>query len=425
MKRSLILFLAAALMMSVLGGCSKTEESVSVQSVSMIMGLGNVGGSNRYSGLVTSGKTETFELDESMTLKEILVEEDQFVKAGDLLYTYDNATLLLTLEQQRLEIEGMKNSVITTQEEIEELEKTRERVSESNKLAYTLQIQSLQATLRETEYNIAVKEKELELKEQESEKTEVYTTVTGRVTSINKEGGYDNYGNKLPFMTVIETGNLRVKGVINEMNIQSLYEGCPVIIRSRTSDEVWTGSISMIDWNNQISNNNNYYYSDEMSSSSKYPFYVALDSEEGLFIGEHVYIEAGTLSDEQPAVFLPSYFVVTEGDSTFVWAKDGSGKLEKRTVVLGAYDEFMDQYTIESGLGLEDYIAFPEENLKVGMPTLEWDESMFGGSGMMDGEFMGEFEGGFEGEFDGYYEGDFEGEFEVMPEEYIEEEITE
>lgn len=417
MKKKLTLILVLCLLLSTMGtltGCKAEEDEVSVQSVSMILGYGSLGRENRYAGMVCAGKTQEITLDEGLELDEIKVEEGQDVKAGDLLFTYDNASMLLDIEQSKLEIEGMQNSLVSLQEQITEMEEEKENASDDNKLEYTLQIESLQADKRETEYNIAVKQKELEMKEAQSEKTEVYAEVTGRVTEINKEGGYDNYGNELPFMTVIETGQLRIKGTINEMNLASLFEGSPVVIRSRTDDSVWTGIISLIDWENPVADSNNYYYgnSDEMTTSSKYPFYVQLDSEEGLFIGQHVYIEEGTLTEEPAALCLPSYFVIVEeGTEPYVWAMDPEGKLEKRTIGLGAYLEDMDCYEVAEGLSMEDYLAFPEEGLKEGQSTVKWDETMFD-NGVQGGD----------GEIGYMEDGSFEGD--LMEDPYMEEEVV-
>ena len=115
----------------------------------------------------------------------------------------------------------------------------------------------------------------------------------------------------------------------------------------------------------------------------------------------------------------------------FVWAQDSRGRLEKRSVTLGEYDEMMDTYVVENGLTPEDYIAFPDESLAVGMTCVTYDEGNFGGGdmagfdeGMMDdGMMMGDVaveEGVFYG--DGAEE--FAGEVpmdgaEVMPEEAI------
>ena len=57
-------------------------------------------------------------------------------------------------------------------------------------------------------------------------------------------------------------------------------------------------------------------------------------------------------------------FIAWEEDgSPYVWAETGRGKLEKRPVTLGDYDEMQDSYVILEGLTVEDFIAFPDEEL--------------------------------------------------------------
>ena len=154
----------------------------------------------------------------------------------------------------------------------------------------------------------------------------------------------------------------------------------PVIIRSRTdSDVTWEGYIDYVDWENPIQDNNYYYgYTDEMTSSSKYPFYVVMSDYNGLFMGQHVYIEPGETGDEkQDGVWLPSYFIADVETSPWVWAANSRDKLEKRKVTLGEYDPMTDTYFVESGLSEDDYLAFPEDTLTEGMAVEKYDESMF------------------------------------------------
>lgn len=81
--------------------------------------------------------------------------------------------------------------------------------------------------------------------------------------------------------------------------------------------------------------------SDDQTSSSTYPFYVNLDSSEGLMLGQHVYIEPDEGQDEKKAgIWLNDYFIVdADTDSPYVWIANGQNKLEKRDVILGQYDE--------------------------------------------------------------------------------------
>ena len=109
---------------------------------------------------------------------------------------------------------------------------------------------------------------------------------------------------------------------------------------------------------------------DEMSSSSKYPFYLELDSTGGLLLGQHVYLQLENQDDSMPALSVGSAFIAcAEDGTTYVWA-DQNGKLEKRTVELGEYNMMNDSYEILSGLTEQDYIAFPDVELCVeGAPT--------------------------------------------------------
>ena len=51
--------------------------------------------------------------------------------------------------------------------------------------------------------------------------------------------------------------------------------------------------------------------SDDQTSSSTYPFYVNLDSSEGLMLGQHVYIEPDEGQDEKKSgIWLNDYFIV-------------------------------------------------------------------------------------------------------------------
>ena len=120
------------------------------------------------------------------------------------------------------------------------------------------------------------------------------------------------------------------------------------------------------------SNRNSSSGSDDMSSSSRYPFYVELDSSDGMLLGQHVYLSVMQESQEPlEGLTLGSAFVCfDEEGNAFVWADNGQGKLEKRPVELGRYDEAADVYEILSGLSEQDYVAVPDDSVCIeGAPT--------------------------------------------------------
>ena len=192
----------------------------------------------------------------------------------------------------------------------------------------------------------------------------------------------------------------RIKGTINEMNVGTLYEGMPVIIRSRIDgSRTWNGVLEKIDWETTVNTNNNMYYgpSDEMTSTTKYPFYVNIDDFDGLLLGQHIYIEPDYgQSGVKEGMWLPDYYIIREGGETYVWAENSRGKIEKRPVSLGEADQESGTVLILSGLGRSDSIAFPEEGICAGMTCVPYEDTMFVGGEM---EYYPDAEGGsYEGE---------------------------
>ncbi len=380
-KRGIKLVAAAAIasMALALAGCGGGGETVSVQSVGDIAGIGSTAAADRFPGIVVAGQTESIKLDEGMTVKERYVEEGQQVNPGDVLFIYDTEAAQLTLEQTRLEIQSMKNSIDDANAQIKDLTAQRAAAPESEKLSYTLEIQTLETNIRETEYNINLKQTELTRQEAAVEQSEVKSTIQGIVSDIS-ESGTDSSGNPLPYMTITETGSMRVKGTLNEMNRNLLYEGVPVTIRSRIDDSYWTGTLSSINWDGgDLGTNSNGMPADEMGSTTKYPFYIDIDSSEGLLMGQHVYIQLGLPSGdgEDSALKLPEYYINDAEGESWVWAESSSGKLEKRNITLGEYFGETGEYAVTEGLTAEDYIAFPEENLEEGMKTVRVSGSDF------------------------------------------------
>ncbi|MGM9614200.1 MAG: efflux RND transporter periplasmic adaptor subunit [Oscillospiraceae bacterium] len=387
MKRIFSMLTVSALALGLLSGCAGGNggETVPVESVSLITGV-NIGGmADSYAGKVVSGETAELKKDDDKTVLEVLVEEGDMVSAGDVLFSYDTEAMQLSLDKLYLDRESLENTVSAAETEIAELERQKKSAPSDQQLSYTLQINSREADIREAEYNMALKDKEIEAMENSMENTEITSPISGRVMSV---GSTEDTGDVMgdtgttdAFITVMDISAYRVEGYVNELNRGAVYEGLPVCVRSRVDETaVWYGTITAIDWEKPVSgNNNNMYYSDsgnEMTSSSQYPFYVVLDNTDGLLLGEHVYIEPELGGGVSGALMLPAWYIV---DGAYVWAADGRDKLEKREVELGVYDEYLDQYEILSGLDYSDYIAFPDETLSEGMDVVYYDETSFGG----------------------------------------------
>lgn len=376
-KRLFAVALTLLLTLTLLAGCGTDLPAVYVQSVKDIMGYGAMGEFNVCAGLVVARNEVKIERDENRKIAELKVEPGQSISEGDVLFSYDMDEMQLTIDKAVLEIEQLKNSVTDLDSQIAELEQAKAIAPESEQLSYTVRIQTLETDKKETEYNITVKERELETLKSTVGNGDVTSPVNGRVKAINEDGGYDDYtGMPLPYITLIEAGAYRVKGKVNELNRNDFFAGQSVVVRSRTDAQMtWTGVIAEIDSDPEQSDNMGFYYGfeDEMTSSNSYPFYVDLDSMDNLLLGQHVYIEPdGGQTEEKTGLMLDaSYVMGSEEEGFFVWAANGSGKIEKRSVTVGALDEFMYQYEILDGLTAEDLIAFPEESVQEGAPVTE------------------------------------------------------
>ncbi len=352
------------------------DDTVLVTQVSEIMGLSSSqqGLQSRFAGVVEPQKTLEIQLQEGMTVAEVLVEEGQTVKEGDPLFRYDTAETTMNLEQQKLELEKLNNTIESQRQKIAELEKEKQNASEDMQLQYTMEIQESTASLKQTEYDAKVKSMEIEKTQASIDQAIVTSTMAGVVQSIQsstEQMGGEN-ASQQSFITILAQGEYRVKGTINEQNMYQISTDMPVLIRSRVQeDQVWTGHISEIDTQSPVQNQSGYGNTDAMQQSSDYPFYVTLDSYDGLMLGQHVYIEIGqTSTPHTEGVWLYEGYLISEEDGSYsVWV-DAQGQLEKRTVTLGEYDEALGQYEITEGLEQSDRIAWPEERLQEGVSVM-------------------------------------------------------
>lgn len=374
MRRKQWLALAAAVCLSLSLTACGSDSAVYVQSVEVLAGMSGIAPGERFAGLVVSENMTEIEKDSEKNIEEVYVKSGDDVKKGQKLFAYDTEQLQLTLDKQRLELEQLNASIENYKSQIATLERERETVSGTDKLQYTVQIQTTQVDLKEAELNVKTKENEVQKSEDLLKNAVVTSPIDGRVQNVS-EDGTDNYGNPLPFITIQQIGSYRIKGTIGELQRGSITEGTRIKAISRTdATQTWTGTVALVDYENPTQGSGNNYGGvgsvDEMTSSSKYPFYVDLESTDGLILGQHLYLEIFTEEGQTSGPSISSGFICYDDDgTTFVWAEK-NGKLEKREVTLGEYNPMTDTQEVVEGLALEDYIAFPDAALcREGAPT--------------------------------------------------------
>ncbi len=309
---------------------------------------------DRYGGVIESQKAITYKRDPERKVEAVYVKVGDIVTKGTVLFKYDVRSSENNIASIQLDIEGLNNEISFLQ-------------SQGNSTEIQLQISERQLEIRQ-------KQQDLKKYQQEIDQAEVRSEISGVIKAVN-ETGQDANGSEQPVITMSETGEFRVKGKVSEQSIATLSSGMPVIIRSRVNEEqTWTGMISKIETEPATeSQGSEYMYYDSSSGerATSYPFYVTLDSTTGLMLGQHVYIEPdygqGQITAKE-GIWIDQSFIAYEEDGETAYAWVGrKGRLTKRTLGLGEFDDF--DYTVEivSGLEPDDLIAWPDETLREGM----------------------------------------------------------
>ncbi|MBE5997314.1 MAG: efflux RND transporter periplasmic adaptor subunit [Lachnospiraceae bacterium] len=377
----------------VTGGSAKKGEDVAyVDTVANFMGIGGSGGMvNRFAGVVESQETWSVNQNQEYTVEEIYVTVGQEVKEGDPLFKYDIEKFQSDLTQAEIDLERLNNEMTSMVTIKEQLEKDAKKASSSEKANYTIQIQEQELNIKQKQIDIETKQLDIEKLHENIDHAVVTSGLTGVVKSINKDGsgsmGYGGSEEDNAFITVMQVGDFRVKGTINEQNMYDIYAGEPVIVYSRADKtKTWRGTIDRIDTENTVQSQN-YYGGDSSNQSSKYPFYVQLEDSTGLMLGQHVYMEPdlGQGEEADNTLYLAEYLIdMTDPEHPFVW-KEENEKLVKQPLTLGEYNEELMQYAVESGITADDRIAFPAEGLREGMPTADMaDMQVMDDEGMME-----------------------------------------
>lgn len=359
-------------------GTVDPENAVYVESVAVITGMGSGNGMlNRFSGVVESQETWSVEQNHEYSVAEVYVTVGQTVEEGTPLFIYDVEQFNEKLEQSKIDLERLEAELSAMNSTIAELEKEKAEADSASKASYTIQIQQQELEKKQKEYDIKSKQAEIDKLKDNIENATVVSKMAGVVQSVNNGNSQISYGqDDNSFIKIMKIGDYRVKGSVNESNIGEIMEGTPMIVHSRVDPEkFWTGTVTMIDRENG-SASQNMYSSDTSAQSTNYPFYVDLDSSEDLMLGQHVYMEKNAgQNDEKSGIWIEEYYIDrTDPENPVIWAAE-NGKLKKRPVKLGEYDEELYKYQVLEGLTADDHIAYPDETLKEGLPTITMEEA--------------------------------------------------
>ena len=373
---------------------SGPDDYAYVQTVAEIIeGNGGVVLSDRYSGIVEAKNTVKIRLEEDRTVDQCFVEVGDDVEIGTPLFSYDIDKLQMTSQQLLIDYETLLNNITSYNDEIKGLEKQLKKAKASAKAELNVQLQTAKLNVMKAEYDAKEKKKALDEAESIIRDNIVRATSPGTVRAINPPTS-DNVSdmptsNDGAYMVIVSNSDFWVKGTISEQGAYQLSVGTPMTLRSRVDEgKTWSGSIVKVNTEQPIEREG--YYSDSAGeNTSKYAFYVSLDSTEDLMMGQHLYIEFGSGSGSSGSgIRLLSSYLVEDNGAFFVYAADSKDRIEKRSVSVGSYDEETDTYEITAGLAPSDRIAFPSEGIHAGMKAADPGYASEPAEAMPEGEMI-------------------------------------
>ena len=369
-KTKIIILISVCILITIIGiyflfPKGNNSGNIYVQKVSTIIGSSYT--ENRYSGVVESSETVDINQDGNKSITEMYVEAGQKVRKGDKLFSYDTTEASNSIAQKKLDIEAQNNEIAAQNNTIEDYK--AELNKGGDKVEIQARINEASYAIRQAQNTIKATQTEIDQLNKQIKNSTVLSTIDGIIKEVNREGGTDESGNKKPLVSITQTSDFRVKGSISEMG--SISEGTNVIVRSRINeDQIYKGTVTKVETDPQSNSNNNFYGADSSESASKYPFYVSLDNNKGLKLGQHVYIEVDNgQSTKKKGIWLDASFIVSDDNgNSYVWISE-RGKLMKRKVELGKSDEETHTTKIKSGLSEDDYIAWADDSYSEGMKT--------------------------------------------------------
>jgi hypothetical protein len=166
-----------------------------------------------------------------------------------------------------------------------------------------------------------------------------------------------------------------VEGTVSELALNTIEVGQSVTVNSWDTGAVYTGRI--VEIGEYPTEDQGYSY--DSTNASYYPYKVFID--ESADLKEGFYVSMTYQSPEQAAgtLYLQNAFLRTEGNRSYVYARNAEGLLEKRYLECGvSTDGYMTP--IYSGITEEDYVAFPYgKSIVEGAPTYEGtDQDLYG-----------------------------------------------
>ena len=316
MKKSVLALGAAVLLM--LTGCGEKPQ-INVEQASMLTTA--VTSSDKFAGVVVSENVIEVERDTEQKIEVLHVAVGDTVRVNEKLFEYDTDNLSLTIDKQELEMDKLEQQIKDLNTQVKNLEtQIKKEKDKSVKATLELQLRSVKADLTQGTYDKQSLQAEITYNKNMLKNAVVRSPIKGTVRSINENGS--------PYITIQQDGAFQVKGTLNELSLNAgIMEGVGVTILSRTDPTAfWTGTVTLVDYNTtEDENSDNMFggYVDPMASSTSYPFYITLDSTDGLLLGQHVYIQISAAGIGDELLRIPEGYILDIATDEETWMTTG------------------------------------------------------------------------------------------------------
>ena len=156
-------------------------------------------------------------------VSDVLVQDNQAVKKGDVLFRIDRARFAIALEQAEAVVDGRKATLDQAKRDRERYEQLKDVVSEQK----TEQMRMSEAEAAAS-YRQALADRELA--KLNLERTEVKAPVNGTISNLSlRPGDYVTAGTAK--VALVDTDSLRIEGYFEETKLARIRVGAPVSIR--------------------------------------------------------------------------------------------------------------------------------------------------------------------------------------------------
>ncbi|KON85504.1 permease [Sporosarcina globispora] len=297
-------------------------------------------------------------------IKELLVEEGDSVKKGEVLAKFDEQALTLELEKVNLQAESgyLKISQLEKQEDqLGDKEKELRKQAGKKEADKQIQPERDQLKLEKRLANLELSQVLLQKKDIEERlgELEIKSSIDGEVLQVNKETSSDPASAGKPVIYIGDLKAIGASGLLSEFDSLKVREGQTAILRSDAIPEKeWKGEVSEVADMPEESQAVN----PAENSAPQYRVGITV-KDMSLKPGFQLIMEIET--DKKKALTVPATAVITGDSSVYVFVvKDQkSYKQEVETGVASG-----NKIEITSGLDETDLIITdPSEQLKDGM----------------------------------------------------------